>query len=61
MPGLPSVPLEAAQEAQMKVRRPDLDDADAACRSMAPAISGSDETFVEDLLSDAFLPRDGAP
>lgn len=57
----PSMPLETAQEAEVEVLELDPDCVDVAIRSTSPATSASDQGFVEELLQDAYLPRDGKP
>lgn len=62
MPALPSMPSKAAQEAEvMEIPELDPDRVDCAFRATSPATSMSDEAFVEELLRDAYLPRDGKP
>lgn len=60
MSALPSMPPKAAQEAEMaKIPELDVNSIDPALRSASYAASMSDEAFVEELLRDAYLPRDG--
>ena len=62
MSALPSMPPKAAQELQMaKILELDVNSIDPALRSASYAASMSDEAFVEELLRDAYLPRDGRP
>jgi len=62
MSASPSMPSKAAQEAEMaEIPELDANSVDAALRSASYAASTSDEAFVEELLRDAYLPRDGQP
>ena len=57
---LPTMPSKAIQEAEM-AEGPELDrnSAESVVRSTSSAASMEDETFEEELLRDAYLPKDG--
>lgn len=60
MPAVSSMPPKAAQEAEMtEIPELDANSVDPGRRSTPYATSMSDEAFVEELLRDAYLPRDG--
>lgn len=59
---LPSMPPAAEQEAEkLEVPEPVPDSVDPISRSTSPRTPMPDEAFVEELLRDAYLPRDGKP
>ncbi len=59
---LPSMPSKAIQEAQTtEVPEPDRDSADSVFPLSSSTESMSDETFEEELLRDAYLPKDRKP
>ena len=62
MSASPSMPPKAAEEAEM-IEVPELESKcnEPVLRSTSAATSMSDEEFVEELLRDACLPRDGWP
>ena len=59
---LPPIAPEAAQEgAMLEIPEPHHDRIDPVIAPTFPAEPSSDKTFVEELLRDAYLPRDGKP
>ena len=61
MSASPSMPPKAVREAEIETAELDLDGPDSPFRATPPAPSSSDETFEEELLRDAYLPKDGGP
>lgn len=61
MSALPPTPPEAEREAETEIPEPDLDGADFVLGTTPPTPSISGETFEEELLRDAYLPKDGGP
>jgi hypothetical protein len=61
MSAFSSMPPKEAHEPEMEVPEPESDCVDPVSRSTSPAPPVPDETFAEELLRDAHLPRDGKP
>ena len=61
MSALPSMSPEAVREAQVEIPEPEPACTDSALLAIPAAPSTSGETFEEELLRDAYLPRDGMP
>lgn len=55
------VPPGAGPDPQVLVCEPDSDCVESLSRSAAPRTLITDDMFVEELLRDAYLPRDGPP
>lgn len=61
MSAFSSLPPKEAHEAEIEVPEPESACVDPVLRSTSPAPPASEETFAEELLRDAYLPRDGKP